>query len=435
MREDAGRMPVAPLDVHGVAAHRPNFHGLDGGIHSRRRVAAGRARARPPQIAPAVDALVPIGPKDLDGRFTQAFDPLRFECFGHDMITHSMDIAGCVESVLKKAGMLKDFPRAFLSVTGPDRTRFLHNVLTHDIKGLSVGQGRPACMLDRQGKIRFLAFVHAQPEKLILEMEKGSLPIALQELNRYLISDKAKIKDESRSFRVVALHGPGAAEVLARVFPSLTLPETNLGNGSPPNISGIESILRWDLFGVSGYHLWVSPRAEEEVRGKLLTAGKDGALEEISGEAFHVLRIMRGIPWPGAEIDENVILNELGQNEELASFTKGCYVGQEIVARIKYRAHPPRLLKGFSISGSNLPSTRSPLILESKPVGILTSCCFSPTLNQVIALGFLNYGVEETHFEVGTSGGPAAATEEAEVVRRPPAAAATLRELPFSGSG
>lgn len=144
-------------------------------------------------------------------------------------------------------------------------------------------------------------------------------------------------------------------------------------------------------------------------------------IERIGPEAFEMLRIEAGVPWPGKEITESVILNELGM-EEMVSFTKGCYVGQEIVARIKYRAHPPRLLKGFLLTGKEVPSTGSSLIVKGKTVGVVTSACLSPTLQRVIALGFLNFGVATTELGIQTASGllPATVTNLPFVPSTPP---------------
>ncbi len=294
--------------------------------------------------------------------------------------------------------LFPDFPRAILSLRGADRVEFLHRLVSHDIKGLPVGQARPACLLDRQGKILFAALVHARPDEFLLEMDPGSLATAQAQLERYRISEKVEWSDAADRFRILPLHGPAGAEILRAAWPELRLPEQNLAHLPGPEGSPVRLIARWDLLGGLGIHLWVEPSRREEVLEKLSQGGKPFGLEAGAAELFHALRIEAGVPWPGAEMTPEVILNELG-SEEWVSFTKGCFIGQEIVARIKYRAHPPRLLRGFFIEGTEVPPVPCPLYADmgavgERVVGLITSACRSPALGRPIALGFLQHELD-----------------------------------------
>lgn len=305
---------------------------------------------------------------------------------------------------MNSVGLIESFPRAFLLAQGADRAKFLHNLLTHDIKGLIPGQGRPACLLDRQGKIRFWALVHALPDHLILEMDPESLSTAQEALAQYLVTEAVELKDLSSSIRAVPLHGLLSEKLLGSLYPQAKLPSSSISNSPGPPESGITRIIRWDLLGVPGFHLWVDPKQEEEIRKRLIGAGKPLGVGTIGPEQFEGLRIETGVPWPGKEITSDVILNELGR-EELVSFTKGCYVGQEIVARIKYRAHPPRVLTGFTWEGNTLAPLPAPIEADGKQVGVITSACFSPTRKRVIALGFLKHGLDAAGVTVKTPAG------------------------------
>ena len=219
--------------------------------------------------------------------------------------------------------------RAALSVRGKDRILFLHRLLTQDIKGASAGQVRPACLLDRLGKIQWAGLVHVRPEEILLELCAESIEPSRALLEKYRISEKVDM------------------------IPSQT--------------------------------------------------------SAASGET-DLQRILAGIPAIGREITPEVIPNELGPYwlEQFVSFTKGCYVGQEIVARIKYRAHPPRLLTGFLL---DQPAPEgSALLLEGQPVGELTSVCWSPTPNRFVALGFLKHGTPAGPLAIDSSAGTATPT-------------------------
>jgi folate-binding protein YgfZ len=284
---------------------------------------------------------------------------------------------------VKTGFYFQDLPRAALSVGGKDRAVFLHRLLSNDIKGLQPGQGKPACLLDRQGKILFSCAAHALPEEILLEMDPTFLPGARSALERYVVADAVQFSDATGRFRVLSAYGPAAAALQV----------------VPPS-GGFLARSPW--VGMPGLELWLPAADIQAAQGFIETAQAAG-MEEGNAQAFEVLRIEAGVPLPGREITPDVILNELGR-EEFVSFTKGCYVGQEIVARIKHRAHPPRLLAGFFLD-VNPPPEAGNLLHQGKTVGSLTSACFSPTLNRSIGLGFLQYGFPETTLEVQTPAG------------------------------
>ncbi len=281
---------------------------------------------------------------------------------------------------MSKNGLyFQDLPRATLSVGGKDRSVFLHRLLSNDIKGLQPGQGKPACLLDRQGKILFSCTAHSLPDEILLEVDPSFLTAARASLERYVVADAVQFSDATGRFRVVSAYGP-AAEAL-KVSPSP---------------SGFLARSPWA--GMPGLDLWLPVKETQAAHGFIETAQAAG-MKEGDAQTFDALRIEAGIPWPGREITPDVILNELGR-EEFVSHTKGCYVGQEIVARIKHRAHPPRLLAGFVMDGKEVPPVGSVIESESQEAGVVTSACFSPTLGKPIALGFLKYGVEGENFRI-----------------------------------
>ncbi len=313
-----------------------------------------------------------------------------------------------VTGVRRAAGLFPPVAGGFLQVQGKDRISFLHNILSHDIKGLALGQGRPVCLLDRQGKIRFAACAYALADEVLLEMDLGHLSTALEGLSQYLVAEAVELRNASSRYQVFRLHGPLSSKILEQAFPGCRLPQENLTFMKGPGGLGVGGIVRNDHLGMPGFHLWVDPERAAEISGRLLKKGSALELVEANEAAFDILRIESGQPWPGKEMDQTVILNELG-TEAYVSYTKGCFVGQEIVARIKYRAHPPRLLCGFLLEGEAVPPEKSPLLKGQDPipvsVGVITSACFSPTLGQGLALGFLKFGEEGPNFFVETAQG------------------------------
>ncbi len=282
--------------------------------------------------------------------------------------------------------------------------------MSHDIKGLPTGQARLAGLLDRQGKIVFTALVHACEEELLLETIPEEMEKVRRSLERYLVSDRVEFAEVTGEYKIIALHGPAIPDLLETLWPGL-FPASSLQSKAAVASSGIRRIARWDLLRLPGFHLWVAPEAAVELQKSLAGHGNRLGIVETNWDAFEVLRIEAGAPWPGHELCESVILNELG-SEEFVSFTKGCFIGQEIVARIKYRGHPPRLLTGFLLEGKEPASPGRPVRTtdSAQEVGVVTSSCFSPALKQPIALGFLQYGRSETTFQVPTPQGDCRAT-------------------------
>lgn len=277
---------------------------------------------------------------------------------------------------------------AILSVRGKDRAVFLHRLLSNDIKGLQPGQAKPACLLDRQGKVVFCCLALARPDEILLELAPELLETALAALNKYLVSEAVELSDATSRFRVMSAHGPAIETV------------------SIPQESGFT--VQFPLLGMPGAEYWVEADKAAEAIPRIEAALRAAGLQQGTPEDFEALRIQAGLPMPGKEITQETILNELGR-EDFVSYTKGCYIGQEIVARIKYRAHPPRLLTGFILESPEVPREGSPVLHQGQEVGTVTSACFSPTLGKPVALGFLKHGVETEEFQI--AGRPAKRTK------------------------
>lgn len=402
MGVDAGRVAVAPADGHRVSPHRLDLGRLHPG-RGRGGLAAEGAGTGGAQKLPRVEAFVPVPPDDLERLIAELLDPGRLDrgcrhaiipsvtpppAFGPKGRPSEPASGGQAGGGVKTGFYFQDLPRAALSVGGKDRVIFLHRLLSNDIKGLQPGQGKPACLLDRQGKILFSCTAHALAQEILLEMDPTSLPGARAALERYVVSDAVQFSDATGRFRVFSAYGPAAAALKA----------------SPPP-GGFLARSPW--VGMPGLDLWL-PAEDSQAATGFIESAQAAGMEEGTAKMFEALRIEAGLPWPGHEITSDVILNELGR-EEFVSFTKGCYIGQEIVARIKHRAHPPRLLTGFFLDGNEIPLGGSVIESESQEVGVITSACFSTTFGKPIALGFLKFGVEPSQVIVQTPGGPISA--------------------------
>ena len=302
--------------------------------------------------------------------------------------------------------VIHPFPGGLLEITGKDRVPFLHNILSHDIKGLPTGQGRPVCLLNRQGQIRFGGFLHAGETAHWLELPGGQAPAVQAMLEPYVISESVAFQDRSSDLQAIPLLGEGTDTLLQKIC-SIPAPLQQHLQGAAPTGDPVRWIIRWHWNELAGFVLWVDAGQTESVRKNLLQRGAEAA----GPERFHALRIAAVVPWAPQELNETVLLNELETEKEplpersWVSYNKGCFIGQEIVARIHWRTQPPRKLTRFILSGEKAPETPAPLMEKGTVVGQLTSAARLEETGQIVGLGLLKTGCASTRMEVQTAAG------------------------------
>jgi len=280
-----------------------------------------------------------------------------------------------------------------LSVTGRDRLAFLQGMLTNDVKDLQPGQGAPAAFLDAHGKVTVLLVVYAAADRLLIELPASLTEKTLQTLDRYLISEKAYFEGVDDAFAILSVQGPtarGLLEGLAGIALALAPydhAEVTIDGAPARVINRSES-------PSPGFHCWVPAEHAATVRSALESAGAVPA----GDETLEVLRIEAGQPWYPNDVDDSVILPET-RLDGLVSYTKGCYIGQETVARVKYRGHVNRALSGLVIEGDRVPGQGAQVTADGKEVGRVTSAVHSVALGRPIALGY----VRREHFEPGSA--------------------------------
>ncbi|MEX2220804.1 MAG: glycine cleavage T C-terminal barrel domain-containing protein [Candidatus Rokuibacteriota bacterium] len=280
-----------------------------------------------------------------------------------------------------------------VSVTGRDRLAFLQGMLTNDVKGLGPGQGAPAAFLDAHGKVTALLVVYAATDRVLIELPASLTEKTLQTLDRYLISEKAYFEAVDEAFAILSLQGPAARGLLEGLAASgLDLPpyahvEATIA-GAP-----VRMVNRAEGPG-AGFHCWVPAEHAASVRSAFEAAGAVAA----GAETLDVLRVEAGQPWYPQDVDDSVIMPET-RLDPLVSYTKGCYIGQEVVARVKYRGHVNRALSGLVIDGERIPEQGAHVTAAGKEVGRVTSAVRSIALGRPIALAY----VRREHFEPGTA--------------------------------
>ena len=280
-----------------------------------------------------------------------------------------------------------------VSVTGRDRLAFLQGMLTNDVKALAPGQGAPAAFLDAHGKVMTLLVVYAATDRALIELPAQMTTKTLETLDHFLISERAEFEAVDDAFAILSLQGPkarGLLEDLAGVALDLAPyahAEVTMGGAPVRVINRAEG-------PAPGFHGWVRGEHAESLRGAVVAAGAVPA----GADTLEILRVEAGQPWYPQDVDASVILPET-RLESLVSYTKGCYIGQETVARVKYRGHVNRALSGLVIEGERVPDVGARVLAAGTEVGRVTSAVRSIALGRPIALGY----VRREHFEPGTA--------------------------------
>ena len=261
-------------------------------------------------------------------------------------------------------GLVDRAGRGRLALTGADRREFLHGQVTQDIETLEPGHGRYAALLTHKGKMLSDLRVLDVGDELLLSCERAGLQELFNMIRRYKLGADVELHKRTLEMGELSLIGPDARRIAGA---------TELGPDEHDNVRA--TIGEHDVVLVAtdlGVDVFCDAEATEGVRGTLLAAGA----VEVTEAAAELVRVERGRPRYGVDVDDNTIPQEAGLNERAVSFTKGCYVGQETVARLFYRGKPNRHLRGLKLSAPVEPGT--PLRLGEKEVGRVTSVAVSP---------------------------------------------------------
>jgi folate-binding protein YgfZ len=296
----------------------------------------------------------------------------------------------------EECGLLEREGRGVLRVCGPDGAEYLQGQLTSDVESLAPGDGQYAALLDRKGHMQTdLRVLRRAAEEILLETEPEGRAAALRHLQMYSIGREVEAADASEEWAALALIGPRSVEVAG----SAALPEHH---SETTAIAGVECVAIGTRDGID---LLVPAAERERVIGSLLDAGA----VPVSTQAAEIVRVEAGVPRFGAEMGTATMPAEAGIVEQAVSFTKGCYIGQETVARLHYKGRPNRHLRGLRLSAPAAPGAA--VRLGEKEVGTLGSAVVSPALGP-IGLAILRREAEPgAEVSVGEDGVTAAVTD------------------------
>jgi folate-binding protein YgfZ len=268
--------------------------------------------------------------------------------------------------------------RAGFELLGADRHRFLHNYVTCDVKGLAPGSGAYGFFTSPQGRILADAVLQAQEDRLRVEVDRDQVEPLLAHLRKFLLADRVEIRTLD-GLTPVAVIGPRAEDLL-----------------------GDLSAERRSLMGVPAWTVWTA--APEALAGGT----------RVGPEALDILRVEAGIPRFGQDFGPDNFPQETGI-EEAVSYTKGCYLGQEVVARIHYRGGVQNLLRGLVFDGDATAGAQ--ILHDGRAAGRATTVVRSPVLGKTVGLGILHKRAAEPGTRVEVEGSGTAEVRELPLVR------------------
>ncbi len=320
---------------------------------------------------------------------------------GAEVVEHYGDPAAEHRGLRESAAVFDLGFRGRSCLTGADRVRLLHGQVTNDIQGLREGKGCYTAVVSNKGRMQCDAFVYALPQELLLDVEPGVSAALRQRLEHHVIADDVQVVDAAPYYGLLSVQGPRAAEVVAALELGVESPTGLLGlaTASPPGLGDIY-LVNQPRVGLPGFEMFVPTDALGMVLDRLVTAAKAVGGRGAGWRACELARIEAGIPRFGADMDESNLPPEAGIEGRAVSLDKGCYIGQEILARLRTYGQVARALRGLRLecTAENLPVRGAKVRNEGRDVGQLTSVAWSDRAGGAIALAY----VRRECFRIGT---------------------------------
>lgn len=268
--------------------------------------------------------------------------------------------------------------RGKLVVTGGDRARLLHAMTTNHIQQLVPGTGCYAYFLSAQGRILADVNLLCRPDSLLLDTEPETREKVYRHLDQYIIADDVTLEDKTDEMATIALEGPEAARVLETL--GAPIPSDDFANQK----WGSALVAPLSYTGAPGFFLIV-PTTE---RAGLLQKLTESGAQESNANELEIARLEHGKPRYGVDLSERFLAQEANQAHAV-NFNKGCYLGQEIVERVRSRGQVHRLLVPLEMDGMDAPEAGTKIVEGTANIAEITSAAFSPGLGKVVALAYV----------------------------------------------
>jgi folate-binding protein YgfZ len=255
--------------------------------------------------------------------------------------------------------------RGRIRVTGSEAVQFLNGLLTNDIKNATENSWLPAVFPTVQGRLIGAVRILKLDDGFLIDTEPASHDAVLKTISRFTMAGDFRVSDVSSEMALLSVQGKRADEVIQGVKDVMIVRATHTGE--------------------HGFDLLFDADDRESLIDQLIAGGA----QSVSAETFETLRIEAGIPRHGQDMDETSIVLEANLDDAI-SYTKGCYVGQEIIIRIKHRGHVAKKLTGLKFA-QPVDNSAAITSADGKEIGRVTSATYSPALESPIAMGYVRY--------------------------------------------
>lgn len=270
-------------------------------------------------------------------------------------------------------GLIDLSSRGRISVSGSEAVMFLNGLITNDLKALGENRWMPAAFPNVQGRLLAAVRMIRRADDILLDTEAVTREKVLKIIERFTLAGDFKVRDLSDEMRQISLQGQRAAEIVEKIFGVKGLPRDGVWQGDDV------TVIRGTHTGEDGFDVIGNTQVDDE------------GVTPVSERVAEILRIEAGIARYGRDMDETNVVTETNLDDAV-SFTKGCYLGQEIIIRIKHRGHVAKKLTGLKF-GSDREIEAGAVIKSSdeKEIGRVTSATFSPKLGMTVGLGYVRY--------------------------------------------
>src|SRR5579871_5727566 len=301
-----------------------------------------------------------------------------------EVVLHYGDTLAEHTALGKAAGVLDLSFRSRICLTGADRVRFLHGQVTNDIKRSRVGEGCFAALVTAKGKMESDLNIYNLQDELLLDFEPGLTERVSERLEKFIVADDVQVVDVAPHYGLLSVQGPKAeavvraleifSEIPAKAFQSVKISDAMLGE---------IYLVNQQRVALAGFDLFVPLNSLGAVADKMIAAAKSIGGRAVGWDALEIARIEAGIPRFGLDMDETNIPLESGIEARAVSYTKGCYIGQEVINRIHSIGHVNKELRGLRIDGDlkGAPVKGDKLFHEGREVGYVTSAVKSSAAN------------------------------------------------------
>lgn len=280
-------------------------------------------------------------------------------------------------------------PESKLEVSGQNAVQFINGLVTNEVKTLPSGHGVPAAFLDAHGKVSALCHIYNIDGRLLLLLHPERREKIYDSLKRFTLAGEFFLTDLTEQQALISLQGPRAAALLASLT-GAAVSENEISITERVIAAQTVLVATHARCGAAGFDLFVAAEAAPQVWQAIIARGAEYGARAVGQAAFEIARIEAAVPREGIDVNNTHILLEAGLDNSV-SYTKGCYLGQEIIARIHWRGQPARQLMKLAVSADAPPPAGTELYAsDGKKVGAITSSTRSLAGDEIIALGYVH---------------------------------------------